>query len=953
MWFTKKQQGAISVFLVLILLSTFLFAAVVVDGGRIYAGRNIVSGAGQLALNAGLSDYDVALKDAYGLIAMSETPEELQKNLHNYFVDSLSSVGISEENYSKALVFLELASEDSFHSVSVPNTEIWRGQVMEQQVLDYMKYRAPITAGMGILDKLSSVKDMNKVKKVADDQIQTAKAAEDIQKLLEDLKEFVDDEREVTEEFSNHQGQVLEELSDDARRVTAGETVVYAYQQCNEMGNAGSIEGVEAFIEAYTNLERILNNTSEPLDKYCNAYDPLLELKKNMLSIEQKFPNKDSFMEEWKAEYGLDDEGSSEDASSDDEEENKDDMNAEMLREGENLYEQYKTARDQLKQIPNSIASEVDVRLSDMQVISEGWYQKMQDGIDAEQKIIKQIDKIESKLKNLTIKVGKWKEDSDMLLTGEALAEMKEQDDENRGKYEVLIDYQNQAGIGVMKSYAETNKDYFVKDRQYFDKQMFANVKLLKVNDQKRAVKDEIDSHLNRNPNGAELRSYVKSEDFLLLTLFREAEGGKFVHEPLKDLTDTDFYRYLEEVVTDKGKKNEKEEIKQASNETKGKLEDFLKELKRLMLTDDLKGISGALSAVQESLPSYQIETSSQGESKSVDHENVEDFDKSSKRKKSLDDASRTLNTEDSILNNMEEAASLGDAINQSIKFAEPVYLTEYIMNMYSYYTIDKTGQRTSDGKWGTKAQKDLLSLSDYALYEDVIYRAEVEYILWGNRTDVSENVGTTKAVIFAIQFIGNLSYALTQKIVTDGAKELGSFFPNKFVSLVVQVVAEIVVATVETVRDMVVLMNGGSVVPFKILTDSGTKKEWRTKFQHVTDIQTWDMTGDKSASVEHKLYAFSYRDYLWLICCIKCMDNQGKTKRYSLLTRAADLSQVNLAKSENKKDYSLLKEFTMLKIDADVKLDAWLVTDLFNTPEVGLDTSGQFTLRYKGIQGY
>lgn len=47
------------------------------------------------------------------------------------------------------------------------------------------------------------------------------------------------------------------------------------------------------------------------------------------------------------------------------------------------------------------------------------------------------------------------------------------------------------------------------------------------------------------------------------------------------------------------------------------------------------------------------------------------------------------------------------------------------------------------------------------------------------------------------------------------------------------------------------------------------------------------------------------------------------------------------------------MDEYTMLRINANVELDSWLVTDIFNSPETGLDTSGKFTLKYKGIQGY
>ena len=47
MWnFVRKHDGAISVFLTLILIPTLLFAGVMVDGVRIYGSKNMISGAG-------------------------------------------------------------------------------------------------------------------------------------------------------------------------------------------------------------------------------------------------------------------------------------------------------------------------------------------------------------------------------------------------------------------------------------------------------------------------------------------------------------------------------------------------------------------------------------------------------------------------------------------------------------------------------------------------------------------------------------------------------------------------------------------------------------------------------------------------------------------------------------------------------------------------------------------
>ena len=85
MRFFQKTKGAISIFLVLIMLPMFTCAGLIVDGARISAARTAVSGAGDLAMNAALSEYDQIVKDVYGLFAMSEDMDELEENVSRYF----------------------------------------------------------------------------------------------------------------------------------------------------------------------------------------------------------------------------------------------------------------------------------------------------------------------------------------------------------------------------------------------------------------------------------------------------------------------------------------------------------------------------------------------------------------------------------------------------------------------------------------------------------------------------------------------------------------------------------------------------------------------------------------------------------------------------------------------------------------------------------------------------
>ena len=76
-----NKHGSLTIFMSLILTVVIIFTTVLVDGGRIILAGNIVSGAGDMALNAGLTYYNSVLQDTYGLFAISKDMNDLKKIL--------------------------------------------------------------------------------------------------------------------------------------------------------------------------------------------------------------------------------------------------------------------------------------------------------------------------------------------------------------------------------------------------------------------------------------------------------------------------------------------------------------------------------------------------------------------------------------------------------------------------------------------------------------------------------------------------------------------------------------------------------------------------------------------------------------------------------------------------------------------------------------------------------
>ena len=83
MRFWRKTKGAVSIFLVIILVPVMTFSSLFVDASKVKLARGVASSAGDLALNTALTDYDTMLKDMYGLFATAQDTDELFSKLED------------------------------------------------------------------------------------------------------------------------------------------------------------------------------------------------------------------------------------------------------------------------------------------------------------------------------------------------------------------------------------------------------------------------------------------------------------------------------------------------------------------------------------------------------------------------------------------------------------------------------------------------------------------------------------------------------------------------------------------------------------------------------------------------------------------------------------------------------------------------------------------------------
>lgn len=179
MGFFYKTKGVISVFLIIIMLPLLTSAVLLVDGTRYHSAKTIVQEAGDLAAYSTIADYNIDLKDEYGLFAIKD--KNVSDTFKNYFKESLGCSDTDAQSYSdmvqsfisssvfkggnyKDAKFFNLynfnvvnAKADGMYPLSEPG-------VLQNQIVEYSKYRGieTLLERFEILTKFDKISDETK-----------------------------------------------------------------------------------------------------------------------------------------------------------------------------------------------------------------------------------------------------------------------------------------------------------------------------------------------------------------------------------------------------------------------------------------------------------------------------------------------------------------------------------------------------------------------------------------------------------------------------------------------------------------------------------------------------------------------------------------------------------------------------------------------------------------------
>jgi hypothetical protein len=190
-----SEKGAVSLYLIIITTVIFFFNAILIDFARIMAAERQTNNAVKAGIRSVLSAYDTELQ-RYGLYAIGISEEDAKKVFNHVVHQNLSS-DLSPDFFK--LIDTQLNEE----TVNLQfKHQLSDQEIMEQQILEEMKYKAPAEVLLEVVDKLSPIeqKMKNASEEVKESKQEINKYEEfkqTIQKIDTDMNELIELQNDI------------------------------------------------------------------------------------------------------------------------------------------------------------------------------------------------------------------------------------------------------------------------------------------------------------------------------------------------------------------------------------------------------------------------------------------------------------------------------------------------------------------------------------------------------------------------------------------------------------------------------------------------------------------------------------------------------------------------------------------------------------------------------------
>lgn len=885
MWqFCNKNKGAISVFLTLILIPVLILGCLTTDAARIYASKAVISDAGEMAMNAALAQYDKDLLDEYGLFIMSRTPESMEDDLEGYFNASLNGTGIDgADDYDK---ILDLVTEQ-FSAVNLEASKIYKSDVEKQQIVEYMKYRAPVCLTELLLEKLDVIKDTKKLTEATQAQLEFAEAMEDCHDAMEEAKLKLDDLNAILESVPFTPNTIGEAL-DETKAIYTGELSksLLMLAAISHYTKSADMDGESAARSYVAEVGKIdLGDPTSPTS--FESYMDSLYYRESAGRLSEVISEKrrhepdaeDEAHGKWRAEL-------------------------DALKE---LEEEYNEAKDKASRYPGALRLRAKSECIDPQTeLLSDYYQKALQGAEAAEIAVGKLEIVKEKLEAAAASFQKWSGKVAVLPENDSTAGMRNSVKEYEDFFGTGKENEdNLSRLSNLLKNVENDQTYFteisviLKEQKFFGLSIATTSADIQYTTYLSKANAMVGSNVDQYAQILDLKdsytsNYVKTE------VSTSCEMQRIYNDP--------FYLKLIEYCN----LPETEESKKEKTEANKNLEGGKKASEE---AESEEGYPDYQWTLDDTMPSVALAKGAENADKlaSVDG----NVNGKSGRKEALSKAKESISKAAGFWEKLDHIVSEG---------VSNLYVAEYAMQMFSYYTVDKTVN--SNGIAETIPEDQVISMSGYKMSGRDAYKAEVEYILWG-KAESQTNIRNTVMTIFGIRLLLNSLFAFSNATIARDSRHSAILIAGSapYLIPVIQAIIQFGFACVETADDIARIKEGYGVVVLK------EEKSWKTYplfYEGYGDNTKGGLTLD-------------YSEFLRIFLNINMLGSLEKNK----LARIADCIQQN-----SKCD--LLQGYTMLAIEAKVKARTTFMKKISDNGSGGwISPDNYYSIQYQSILGY
>ncbi|NMA64698.1 MAG: hypothetical protein GX957_00445, partial [Clostridiaceae bacterium] len=285
----SKQRGSVTVFLCIVLAAIIPLSCLLTDLARFNMAKKQAKTALKITVESILAAYDRQLREQYGLFSIYPRDlDSMEKEIFDLLSDNLN-VGVSAEGASDIYGFnVRSVKAIPFYNLSEPD-------VLEQQIAEFMKYRAPVQIIQEFYEKIKLMIGVMEEVEMIEDKMEVDRLMNDIREYLVRLHYMIND---ICSDFNVKPGNVNQTLKDDIlNSLKWYQSYIEVLQENSNDETENIKEARKGYIDNYDNYE-IARKNKEHAEQDLDSVNNKLDSKQKQLDNVKENLNKENEKEE-------------------------------------------------------------------------------------------------------------------------------------------------------------------------------------------------------------------------------------------------------------------------------------------------------------------------------------------------------------------------------------------------------------------------------------------------------------------------------------------------------------------------------------------------------------------------------------------------------------------------------------------------------------------------------